>query len=169
MIICSEYDKDLLVRNFINELSEKNKFAKLPGSKSRAVREFYINNLPPALKESYKYESKSLFEMEFPCNIFTANHIQFATGFSRIVVGDYGAYIEIPQDRMFINGLKGVAGQEFRYMDDNYRDKVKYNWLTCIADTSIKIYYQKKEVKYADYKPGFFYVSPYECILEYVV
>lgn len=35
-----------------------------------------------------------------------------------------------------------------------------------IADGSnIKIYKQKKKVTYADYKSGFYYISPHECMI----
>jgi hypothetical protein len=168
-IVCNEYDKDRLVRDFINELSEKNKFGKLPRGKSKAVREFYLVNLPEVLEKGYRQQKVLGIldkDMKVRCNIYTNSSIMFATGLSRIVIGDYGAYFEIPQDKMMIDVLRGAPGQEFRYLDEKYKDKVKYNHLTCIEDTSIKIYYQKKTVNYADYKPGFFYVSPYECILE---
>ena len=41
-------------------------------------------------------------------------------------------------------------------------NKVKYLWLTIKDNSCIKIYYQKKSVDYADYKPGMLYVSVHE-------
>ena len=35
-----------------------------------------------------------------------------------------------------------------------------YYWLMPITDTFVKVYYQLAEVKYADYKIGYYYVSP---------
>jgi len=56
-------------------------------------------------------------------------------------------------------------GQEYRINDDNYKNNVKYHWLTCKDNSNIKIYFQQKPVNYADYKPFMYYISPFEIYL----
>lgn len=67
-----------------------------------------------------------------------------AKGYNRIVIGDYGASIEITKEQIYKNALCVKKGEEYRYKSD------------------CKIYFQQKRVSYADYKVGMFYISPYE-------
>ena len=86
------------------------------------------------------------------------------TKFERIVIGDYGAFIEIAPEHMVLNNLKVKEGQEFRINDEKYSLHVKYHWYTAKDNSDCKVYFQQKTVTYADYKPGMYYISPYEVI-----
>lgn len=93
--------------------------------------------------------------------IFAKDGTKIAEGFERIVIGDYGAYIEydlsqVPKDMKYVY----EKGEEYR-VDPYWRKKVKYIWYT-IPTADIKIYWQLRTVSYADYKVKKFYVSPYE-------
>ena len=93
--------------------------------------------------------------------IFAKDGTKIAEGFERIVIGDYGAYIEydlsqVPKDMKYVY----EKGEEYR-IDPYWRKKVKYIWYT-IPTADIKIYWQLRTVSYADYKVKKFYVSPYE-------
>lgn len=83
-------------------------------------------------------------------------------GYSRIVIGDYGAFVEIAPEQIRKEVLRCKPGQEYRYQDERFSQHVKYLWLTAKDRSDCKIYFQKKKVEYADYTPGFFYISPYE-------
>lgn len=85
---------------------------------------------------------------------------KIANGYDRIVVGNYGAFIEIDERDMVKEPLTTRKGEEYRERGD-YRGKVKYFWKT-VGDTEAKIYEQQKGVSYADYKAGKYYISPYE-------
>lgn len=87
-----------------------------------------------------------------------------ACSFNRIVIGHYGAFIEIDEKDMYMNKIKCEEGQEWRIRSLKYRDKVKYRWFTAKDDSHCKIYYQQKEVSYADYKEGKLYISPFEVL-----
>jgi len=63
------------------------------------------------------------------------------------------------------SNLKIKSGQEYRINDPKYSEHVKYWWLTPKDLSDMKVYYQKRIVSYADYKPEMFYVSPYEVLL----
>lgn len=84
------------------------------------------------------------------------------SGYERVVIGDYGAFVEISPEKISEQMLRCQPGQEYRICDDRFKNNVKYHWLTAVDNSGIKVYYQQKTVDYADYKPGMFYVSPYE-------
>lgn len=83
-------------------------------------------------------------------------------GYERIVVGDYGAFIEFNPKQVSQSMFKIQEGQEYRINDPKYSNNVKYEWLTTNDRSKIKIYKQKKTVSYADYRIGMFYISPHE-------
>jgi hypothetical protein len=138
-----------------DELALKYGYKKLPEKLSEEAREEYLNSLPSELDI---YGNNNF-------NIYSKHKTLIATGYDRIVIGDYGAFIEIGIDKMILDNCKMKKGQEYRYFDEKYRDNVKYIWLTANDNSDIKIYFQKKTVVYADYKVDKFYVSPYEIIL----
>lgn len=87
-------------------------------------------------------------------------------GYERIVIGDYGAFVEISPENMREESLCCKQGQEYRFTDERFSENVKYLWLTVKDKSGCKIYFQKKKVSYADYLPGMYYVSPYEVYKE---
>lgn len=54
-----------------------------------------------------------------------------------------------------------MKGQEYRFTE-KYKNNVKYMWLTTKDSSACKLYDQQRTVTYADYKAGYFYVSPFE-------
>ena len=96
-----------------------------------------------------------LFTTIEPQSIYYKEH-PFLNSFIRIVCGAHGPYFEFSLDQCVLP-LEIKSGQEWRL---NYSN-VKYIWLNPKSFPEVKIYYQKKSVKYADYKPGFYYVDFY--------
>ena len=94
--------------------------------------------------------------------LYTLAGTHICTGYTRIVIGDYGAFVEISPEQINNEVLQCQPGQEYRSNDPRFADKVKYLWLTAKDRTQCKIYLQKKTVSYADYLPGMYYISPYE-------
>jgi len=134
---------------FQEELAIKYNYKKLDKELSAEVRKRYRNNLPKELNENGDF-----------IEVYTLDGTHIAKGYSRIVIGDYGAFIEIKLSSAISSNMKVKPGQEFRATE---RFKTcKYHWLTAKDNTDIKIYLQKNRVSYADYEPGFIYVSPYE-------
>ncbi len=129
------------VVKFINRISKEHGYKKLPDDKSVLARKFYEKYLP------------ELFGDE---PIFSPKGELIAHSYNRIVIGDYGAYIEISKDALICD-LKVKQGQEYRLKDDF---NGKYLWCTTKYN-DCKIYFQLKSVSYADYKPGKFYISVY--------
>lgn len=88
-----------------------------------------------------------------------------ARGYKRIVIGDYGAFLEITPEQICKQNVMVAPGQEYRIQDEQYRDHVKYYWYTAKDRSNAKLYFQQKTVAYADYVPGMWYISPYEVVL----
>lgn len=140
------------IPKFINELkyqedlARRYKYYKLPAEVSEVVHYRFERNLPVNLWKHMELK--------------TWNGTLFANGYERIVIGDYGAFIEISEDQIIKGSLKVAEGQEYRF-EDQYKN-CKYYWLTVSDGSNIKIYLQRNTVNYADYRVGFYYVSVYE-------
>lgn len=91
---------------------------------------------------------------------------RISTGYTRIVIGDYGAFVEISPDQIYRENIHCKPGQEYRIADERYSKNTKYHWLTAKDNSDCKIYFQQKTVDYADYLPGMYYISPYEVLPE---
>lgn len=138
------------VTDFQKSLAEKYKYKKLHDHLQGRVRQVYIDHLPQGL----------VITGDDEITLFSLSGIPISKGYDRIVIGDYGAFIEISPDKAYLDNFKIQPGQEYR-QTDKYKDNVKYDWYTT-KNEDIKIYFQKKTVMYADYLPNKIYVCPYE-------
>lgn len=132
------------------QLAEQYKYKKLPTEESKKYRQIYLENIP------------SFLSLSGGGPLYTKFGTLICQSYKRIVIGDYGAFIEFdePNYQKYII----APGEEYRVNDPRYKDNVKYVWLTINDGSNVKIYYQKKSVTYADYKPGMLYVSVHEVI-----
>lgn len=131
-------------------LAKKYRYKKLPEDLSGKYRDFFTENIPNFLFPSGSRDT-----------LCTLSGTPICNGYDRIVVGDYGAFIEFSQSD-FSDSFIVQPGQEYRIDNERYSKNVKYIWLTVNDGSDIKIYLQKKGVTYADYKPGKYYVSVHE-------
>lgn len=144
------------------KLAEKYKYKNLPDDLSRKYRIFWIENIPAHLK---------INGAKVP--LFTINGSPICEWYDRIVVGDYGAFIEFKEDAI-VNDFVVAPWQGYRIYDERYNQRVKYHWLTIDDNSEIKIYKQVREVSYADYKVNRYYISVHEaftmeCIAESLI
>lgn len=116
------------------------------------LRTKYLEDLPELLT----------LEGDKGFKIYTNKGTLISEGYNRIVIGDYGAFLEFGRSMLVIENIRVKEGQEYRMKDPKYKNIVKFVWLTSKDDSDIKIYYQRRPVSYADYRLGMFYVSPYE-------
>ena len=130
------------------ELAQKYKYKKLPKDISNKYRQLYKDNIPEFLN------------IDGGGPLYTRNGMLICESYIRIVIGDYGAFVEFNEPNYSTYMI--APGEEYRINDPAYKDKVKYLWLTIKDNSCIKIYYQKKSVDYADYKPGMLYISVHE-------
>lgn len=94
--------------------------------------------------------------------VYTLSGQKIASGYERIVIGDYGAFLEFSQEQAEKGNLKIPEEQQWRIKNGRYAKTCKYLWYTSTDNSGVKIYLQKRTVDYADYQKGMFYVSPYE-------
>lgn len=116
------------------------------------VRQKYLDALPAWCEQNGNANAQ----------LFTLDGTHIATGYTRIVIGDYGAFVECSPEQMQLDNVHCKPGQEYRIIDERYSKNTKYHWLTAKDNSDCKIYFQQKEVSYADYLPGMYYISPYE-------
>lgn len=133
-------------------LAKKYGYKPLASDLSMKYRQYFIDNIPEWLNIDGGSET-----------IYTKNNSPICDGYDRIVIGDYGAFIEF-SGSPYSNSFIIKQGQEYRVFDKQYSNGVKYIWLTIDDKSNIKIYFQKKKVLYADYIPRKFYVSVHEVI-----
>lgn len=138
------------VKEYQIKLVNAFQYKKLPTELSIKARDIYLNHLPEQFNMNGSQNA----------HLFSRTGIPIATGYERIVIGDYGAFVEMSREQVFFDNFIIQPGQEYR-QSNKYKDNIKYDWYTT-REEDIKIYFQKKKVAYADYIPGKFYVCPYE-------
>jgi len=87
-----------------------------------------------------------------------------STGYTRVVVGGRGAYLEIDPSQIIRDQLELQPGEEYRFTNEEWKKKVFYGWHRT-KEGHRKVYEQFKYVGYADYKIGCFYIDPKEVFL----
>lgn len=130
------------VIKFIERITKEYEYKPLPSDKSKLARDWYAKHLPVL------DPSQPIYDLQ--------GHL-IAESFTRIVIGDYGAFIEFNNKQANHELFSIAKGQEFRFQP---WFKGKYKWLT--TNGANKIYLQLRGVSYADYKADMFYISPYE-------
>lgn len=88
-------------------------------------------------------------------NVYLPDGTLFATGFNRVVHGGRGDYVEF-EEKQILLPLISKFGNDISKDDLD----IYYWWLFPKGHPEVKVYLQKKTVKYADYKVGKLYVSP---------
>ncbi|AXF51097.1 hypothetical protein MLDJOKPK_00141 [Salmonella phage SPAsTU] len=136
---------DSSVLTYIDRLAERYKYRPLP----KKVRE-----------EALSVYRQALNGFDRPRQA-TINGVLLCERWNRVVIGDYGAYLEIDESELLVQ-LSVPAEQAWRF-DEEYLARrglnIKYHWLTYAG---VKVYHQVATVKYADYKPGKYYISVIE-------
>lgn len=133
----------------IDMLVSRFKYRKLTPSMSAKSQDLYRETIPDHLN----VEGSST-------PLFSTGGTFLLSGYDRIVIGDYGAYVEFSEEHALPEFYHLEPGQEFRA--DFSSLNVKYVWLTPADGHPCKIYKQLKKVDYADYLPGKYYVSVFE-------
>lgn len=133
-------------RTIETELAQQYHYKPLPKQLSEEYRNLYTINIPDFLNNHQ--------------SLYTVNHTLICSNFNRIVIGDYGAFVEFLSEQANKESFIIAPGQEYRLFP-RYNN-VKYIWLTISDSSNVKIYYQKNTVKYADYIPKRYYVSVHE-------
>lgn len=129
---------------------------------------YHYKPIPPLFAEKYH----NLYADAIPqhLSLLGAPHttlcdsesVPICSGYTRIVVGDYGPFVEFTGEQAHTENFIIAPGQEYRLLDERFSEHIKYVWYTAKSRSGVKLYLQKRTVLYADYKPGMWYVSPFE-------
>lgn len=87
---------------------------------------------------------------------FTPTGLRVAKGYTRIVIGNRGPYIEFMWVNLVSESFKQVELWRLHNPNAFYLEYRSKDY------SKVKLYYQLKTVDYADYQPGLFYLSPFE-------
>lgn len=142
---------------------------------------------PNRLQDKEKLEKLiSLNEIGNSTTEFYIANDLLAVGYTRIVYGDHGPYIEF-EKKNFVLDLKSKFGNDNLDNLPGLDFKYYYYWLYPIGHSNLKVYLQIKPVHdlpnaprrldglkssfnrkegYADYKRGFYYINPYDLIIK---
>jgi len=88
---------------------------------------------------------------------FKRDNYLFATGYVRVVHGGRGDYVELRKNQIVVP-LQSHFKQDLP-KELSEEEEFFYYWLEPIGRDE-KIYWQCKQVHYADYKKDFYYISP---------
>jgi len=119
---------------------------------------------PFDLEDSIKLREYYKSQLNIPIittslNLYTPRMTLLAKEYNRIVIGDYGAYIECLPNQIQLINIKNKFSSELKR-------PVKYIWMVPKDGTNIKIYFQQGTVSYADYVVGRYYLDPNEVLIE---
>ena len=90
----------------------------------------------------------------------TSTGLQVATGYTRVVIGGRGPYIEFLPGHHIWENLQIPDEEKYR-LEHPWKEEVFYvEWRTK-DQSNVRVYEQSKTVDYADYKGGLFYISPF--------
>ena len=110
-----------------------------------------------------KWEKKLLINVDHGndwMKFYSQSGLHLAIGYERVVIGKRGPYVEfspqniiwcqfrIPEHERFRVGNPVVYYTEWRSTDSTY----------------VKLYHQQRTVKYADYRIGMCYISPFDLL-----
>jgi hypothetical protein len=88
--------------------------------------------------------------------LYFLDGIQFSVGYKRVVHGGRGAYVELTKDQILVK-LKSKFNS---VLPEEIDEQPFYYYYLIPEGRTEKIYWQVKTVKYADYKIGYYYISP---------
>jgi hypothetical protein len=125
----------------VRENLKAGKYIPLPHDESKLVREFYAEQIPIPLDGGDLY-----FHNE--------NGTLISKGYSRIVLGDYGPFIEVSEDQIILENIKN------KWPGKQKKSGMKYIWMETRDKEKTKIYHQLNKVPYADYQPNKYYIDP---------
>jgi len=89
---------------------------------------------------------------------YTKKGLLLARGYTRIVIGGRGPYIEFDSEQIVEENIY-IPEHALHKLESNFS---YYHEYRSKDDCFVKLYDQKMEVSYADYKVGMWYISPEE-------
>lgn len=117
----------------------KDYYEPLPEDESKIIQEYYTSLIDLPIGGSN-------------IKILNSEDTLISNGYERIVVSDFGAFIEMHPDQIVKENIKSRWPGKPKY-------KVKYIWYHTDDKVRTKIYWQQDEVEYANYRINYYYMS----------
>ncbi|MBN2033736.1 MAG: hypothetical protein JW836_10700 [Deltaproteobacteria bacterium] len=95
----------------------------------------------------------------------TSTGLHVATGYTRIVIGGRGPYIEFLPGQLVWENLQIPDEQKHR-KEHPWEDRVYYAEWRTKDESRVKVYEQIRPVDYADYRIGLLYISPFDLFVD---
>lgn len=89
-------------------------------------------------------------------SLYFLDGVQFSNDYERVVHGGRGDYVELTKEQIVVELLSKFN----KTLPDKVSDEPFYYFWLHPFGRDEKIYWQIKTVKYADYKIGYYYISP---------
>jgi len=89
-------------------------------------------------------------------NLYFKDGTLFANDFERVVHGDRGDYVELTDKQIEVN----LISKFNQPLPDQVSNEPFYYYWLVPEGRDEKIYWQVNLVEYADYKKGYYYISP---------
>ena len=91
----------------------------------------------------------------------TGTGLHVGTGYTRIVIGERGPYIEFLPGQIVWESLH-VPDEEVYRTAESWKNRVYYAEWRTRDESRVKVYEQYRPVEYADYKVGLIYISSFD-------
>ena len=95
----------------------------------------------------------------------TSTGLHVATGYTRIVIGGRGPYVEFNPGHVLLANLHVPENKRSKLRPDRRGTFDYIEWRTN-DDANVKVYEQVRTVDYADYRVGLIYVDPFDLFVE---
>jgi hypothetical protein len=94
--------------------------------------------------------------------IYSTSGTLLARGYTRVVLGGRGAYVEFAPVHMAMENLHIPREQQWRINNEH----AFYLEHRSLDEANVKVYEQRRTVSYADYQIGMFYIAPADIIIK---
>jgi len=89
---------------------------------------------------------------------YTKCGLLIATGYKKIVIGQRGPYVEFLDKHINLTSIHMPESEKWRITSED----AYYMEYRSTDESNVKLYFQKRVVNYANYKIGYFYISPFD-------
>ena len=163
LISNNEYNQKLaaLMPQFVSQLMLSYRNQVIPNNISEELKETHKKYLPTWISDSMIESGKS-------APLFDVNGTKVCDKYSRVVISDFGAFIEFSYDDICEKNIMIMPGEEYRVAPEN-QDKVSSYLLTTNSDAKCQIGLRVKDGTGSGFRQGFCYVSVYEVIDEAIM
>jgi hypothetical protein len=114
---------------------------------------------------NYEERLKISIQGDDHTRFFTESGLHVATGYERVVIGGRGPYVEFAPAQVVEENLFMPEECKQR-IAPNSRGRFYYHEYRSNDESCVKVYFQRRTVDYADYKVDFFYISPFDLIVD---